>query len=67
MRGWRVGVRELFFNTAITVVGLIRNTRAVSRIPLPLMARSTTWRRISGTRPRSRYCRRKIRRSHCPF
>ena len=29
--------RWLFFNTAITVVGLMRNTRAVSRIPLPLM------------------------------
>ena len=30
--------RRLFFNTAITVMGLIRNTRAVSRMPLPLMS-----------------------------
>ena len=37
-RGWRVAARRLFFNTAITVVGLIRNTRAVSRTPLPLRA-----------------------------
>jgi hypothetical protein len=40
--GWRVVAREVFFNTAITVVGLIRNTRAVSRMPLPLSAMSTT-------------------------
>ena len=46
---------------------LIRNTRAVSRMPLPLMAMSITWRRISGARPRSWYCRRKIRRVHCSF
>ena len=37
-RGWRGEARRLFFNMAITVVGLIRNTRAVSRIPLPLRA-----------------------------
>ena len=41
-----------FFNTAITVVGLMRNTRAASRMPLPLMALATTWRRISRVRPR---------------
>src|SRR6476659_4243785 len=64
-----VGVlqRGGFFVTAITVVGLIRNTRAVSRTPLPLRAISTTWRRTSSTRPRLWYCRRKIRRAHCPF
>src|SRR5262245_55821846 len=56
-----------FFNMAITVVGLMCNTRAVSRTPLPLTAISTTWRRTSGTRPRSWYWRRKIRRAHCPF
>src|SRR5262249_44414722 len=27
-RGWRVAAQRLFFNTAITVVGLMRNTRA---------------------------------------
>jgi hypothetical protein len=37
-RGWSVAARRLFFNTAITVVGLIRNTRAVSRMPLPFRA-----------------------------
>ena len=41
-RGGRVGARRLFFHTAITVVGLLRNPRAVSRMPLPVSARSTT-------------------------
>jgi hypothetical protein len=38
MRGWRGAARELFFHTASTVVGLIRNTQAVSRMPLPVTA-----------------------------
>jgi hypothetical protein len=67
-RGVDVLKRGNFFLTPrLQVVGLIRNTRAVSRMPLPFTAMSTTWRRISGMRPRSWYCRRKIRRSHCPF
>jgi len=65
--GWRGETRRLFFIMAIPVVGLMRNTRAVSRMPLPLRAIATTWRRISSIRPRSWEWRRKIRRSHCLF
>jgi len=57
----------LFCTPALPVVGLICNPRAVSRLPLPCLARATTWRRISGIPPRSWYCRRQIRRAPCPF
>jgi hypothetical protein len=43
--------RGLFFNSAMTVVGLTRSTRAMSRTPLPLSVISTIWRFTSGTRP----------------
>ena len=33
-------VASIFFSVSITAVGLICNTRAVSRIPLPLIAMS---------------------------
>src|SRR6266852_8832272 len=39
----RLQVRCLFFHSLITVVGLTRNTRAVSRMPLAFMAISTIW------------------------
>src|SRR5713101_3428157 len=47
----------LFFNSSITVVGLICRTRAISRTPLPLSVISTLWRFPSGTRPCSAYSR----------
>src|ERR671918_362209 len=40
-----------FFNSLITVVGLIFKTRAVSRMPLPLSAISMIFCLISGNRP----------------
>ena len=40
-----------FFNSVITVVGLIFKTRAVSRTPLPLSAISMIFFLISGNRP----------------
>ena len=43
--------RLFFFNSLITVVGLIRNTRAVSRMPLPWRLISTICSLISGARP----------------
>lgn len=43
--------RPFCFNSFMTVVGLIRNTRAVSRMPLPLRLLSTTCSLISGNRP----------------
>lgn len=43
--------QALFFNSSITVVGLIRSTRALSRMPLPLSAMSTSCSLIAGHRP----------------
>src|SRR2546427_2500602 len=43
--------RLFFFNALMTVVGLIFNTRAVSRIPLPLRRMSTICSWIAGARP----------------
>jgi len=43
--------RLFFFNAFMTVVGLICNTRAVSRIPLPLRLMSTICSLIAGARP----------------
>ena len=43
--------RFFFFNVLMTVVGLIFNTRAVSRIPLPLRLMSTICSLIAGARP----------------
>src|SRR5215211_488221 len=40
-----------FFNSLITVVGLIFKTRAVSRMPLPLSAISMIFCLIAGNRP----------------
>src|SRR5262249_24391775 len=51
---WLVHCGELrlfFFNVLMTVVGLIFNTRAVSRIPLPLRLISTICSWIAGARP----------------
>jgi len=45
--------RRFFLRMLITVIGQTPSTRAVSRMPLPLSARSITCRRISGTRLRS--------------
>jgi len=39
LEGW-----GLFFNSSMTVVGLIWRTRAISRTPLPLRVISTLWR-----------------------
>ena len=44
-------LRFLFFSSLITVVGLMCNTRAVSRIPLAFMAMSTICRFTSGDCP----------------
>jgi hypothetical protein len=41
----------LFFNSPITVLGLTRSTRAISRTPLPLRVISTICRLTSGKRP----------------
>jgi len=49
--GHRGERRLLFFNVLMTVVGLIFNTRAVSRIPLPLRLMSTICALIAGARP----------------
>jgi hypothetical protein len=43
--------RPFFFNVLMTVVGLIFNTRAVSRIPLPLRLISMICSLIAGARP----------------
>jgi hypothetical protein len=43
--------RLFFFNVLMTVVGLTFNTRAVSRIPLPLRLMSTIGSWIAGERP----------------
>jgi len=43
--------RFFFFNVLMTVVVLIFNTRAVSRIPLPLRLMSTICSLIAGARP----------------
>jgi hypothetical protein len=43
--------RCFFFNSLMTVVGLIFNTRAVSRMPLPLRLMSTMSFLIAGKRP----------------
>ena len=43
--------RLFFFNALMTVVVLIFNTRAVSRIPLPLRLMSTICSLIAGARP----------------
>jgi hypothetical protein len=41
----------LFFNSSITVMGLICSTRAISRTPLPLRVMATICRFTSGNRP----------------
>ena len=43
--------RFFFFNVSLTVVGLILNTRAVSRIPRPCRAIATICRVTSGQNP----------------
>src|SRR5262249_32006468 len=43
--------RGLFLNSLMTVFGLICNTRAISRTPLPLSVISTIWRFTGGKRP----------------
>jgi hypothetical protein len=43
--------RLFFFKVLMTVVELIFNTRAVSRIPLPLRLMSTICSLIAGARP----------------
>jgi hypothetical protein len=43
--------RLFFFNVLMTVVGLIFNTRAVSRMPVPLRRMSTICSLIAGARP----------------
>ena len=49
-----------FFRVLMTVVGLTRKTRAVSRIPLPLSAMSTICCFTAGRRPWFRYAKRKM-------
>lgn len=49
--GHRAERRLLFFNVLRTVVGLLFNTRAVARIPLPLRLLSTICSLIAGVRP----------------
>jgi insertion element IS1 protein InsB len=51
-RGRVLEIRRQMVDLALNGSG-IRNTRAVSRTPLPLRDISTTWRRTSGIRPRS--------------
>src|SRR5438132_8814896 len=54
-------LRFLFFNSFRTVVGLMCNTRAVSRIPLAFMAISTTCCLTSGDCPSYVYSKRNVR------
>jgi hypothetical protein len=62
-----VELRLFFFSSLITVPGLTPNTRAVSRIPLPLSAISTIRFLTSGCRPLSSYVSKKIVRLQCEF
>src|SRR5215467_15228331 len=53
--------RFFFFNSLMTVVGLMCNTRAVSRMPLAFMAISTICCLTSGDCPAYAYSRRNVR------